>query len=135
MEELFGEVIHAYTRADALRDGVLVAAPEDLATEAGFRVPVAVTAAVYEDCVHWPESEEAYQDERGRWWDLLFMGRLAAMSGRSESRLNYKIVRHPRGASGLDADTKGPQEVTLSLHIGPGDEGEPVITIMQPGED
>ncbi|WTE31817.1 hypothetical protein OH735_00045 [Streptomyces sp. NBC_01618] len=41
------EIIHAYTRARALADGVLVAADADLAREAGFRVPVALTSAVW----------------------------------------------------------------------------------------
>ena len=41
------EIISAYTRADALRDGVLVAVPGDLARELGIRVPVAVTTGVW----------------------------------------------------------------------------------------
>jgi hypothetical protein len=28
-----------------------------------------------------------------------------------------------------------PRKVTLQMHIGPGDEAEPVITLMLPGED
>jgi hypothetical protein len=46
-------VIHAYTRADALRDGNLVAVPDALAREAGITVPVALTRAAWEDCVAW----------------------------------------------------------------------------------
>src|SRR4051794_4558851 len=42
-EDIFGEVIFAYTRADALADGVLIDVT-DTAKEAGFRIPVAVTA-------------------------------------------------------------------------------------------
>jgi Family of unknown function (DUF6573) len=40
------EVIHTYTRAQALADGALIDI-SPLATEAGFRYPVAVTAAVW----------------------------------------------------------------------------------------
>lgn len=40
------EVIHAYTRAQAIEDGVLVDL-SDLAREAGFRFPVAVTLGVW----------------------------------------------------------------------------------------
>lgn len=127
-------IIHTYSRAQALADGVLVAAPEDLAAEAGFTVHVAATQAVFEDCVSWPDTEEPFQDERGRWWDVLFMARLAGQRAR-EPRIDYKIVRRARGTTGAQADESEPPEVTLSLHIGPGDNGEPVITIMQPHED
>ena len=41
-----------------------------------------------------------------------------------------RLARTPAGRCDLD-----PQDVTLMMVIGPGDEGEPVITIMQPDED
>jgi hypothetical protein len=43
-------VIHQYSRADALADGVLIDATE-LAREAGFRYPVALTSAAWHECV------------------------------------------------------------------------------------
>lgn len=48
------EVIHAYTRAQAIEDGVLVDL-SGLASEAGFRWPLAVTQAVW--AVVEPESD------------------------------------------------------------------------------
>ena len=51
-------VIFSYTRAQAIADGVLIDATE-LAKEAGFRIPVAVTAGVWGECVAvpaaWPD--------------------------------------------------------------------------------
>jgi hypothetical protein len=47
LEDLFGPVIHAYSRAEALEDGVLVDVTST-AREAGFRIPVALTRAVWE---------------------------------------------------------------------------------------
>ena len=44
-------VISTYSRAQALEDGVLVDAGP-LAKEAGFRWPVAITAAAWEDCYY-----------------------------------------------------------------------------------
>lgn len=41
--------------------------------EAGFRVPVAVTAAVWAECVEWPETERGSQDQSGRLWDVLLI--------------------------------------------------------------
>jgi hypothetical protein len=127
------EVIYAYTRADALRDGELVELPEAICREAGFRYPVAVTRTVWESCIHWPESEAGLQDESGRMWDVLWMARNAGLRARQADRVEYQLHVVPRGA---DASDDGPPPlVTLVLHIGPGDTAEPVITIMLPGED
>ena len=52
LRELFGEVIYAYTRAEAIADGVLIDVTET-AKEVGFRLPVALTAAAWADCVAW----------------------------------------------------------------------------------
>ncbi|MGW1614620.1 hypothetical protein ACWCQZ_35285 [Streptomyces sp. NPDC002285] len=48
LTELFGgevRVIDTYTRAQMITDGALKEVPAELAREAGFRVPVALTAA------------------------------------------------------------------------------------------
>lgn len=78
------DLIHRYTRAQALEDGVLVDVSET-AKEAGFRVPVALTQAAWADCVHWTEDDSAsvvHQDQSGRLWDVLWMARLAAGAAR-----------------------------------------------------
>ncbi len=130
MTELFGEVIFTYSRAQALEDGVLVDAG-DMATEAGFRFPVAITAAAWSDCVVWTDADSAgqvHQDQSGRLW--LFMAHHAIRSSRSGGdRLTFQLCRVPRdGKSAVAAIT------TLKLIVGPGDRGEPVITIL-PNED
>lgn len=127
------EVIDVYSRAQALADGELVELPEAVCQEAGFRFPVAVTRSVWESCIHWPESETGMQDEAGRLWDVLWMARCAGLSARASDRTEFQLHVVPRGG---DASDDGlPPLVTLVLHIGPGDTAEPVITIMQPGED
>tara|TARA_R110002073_G_scaffold164809_2_gene321247 strand:- start:19491 stop:19673 length:183 start_codon:yes stop_codon:yes gene_type:complete len=50
LSDIFGPVIVRYSRAEALLEGVLVESGP-LATEAGFQWPVALTRAVWEDCV------------------------------------------------------------------------------------
>lgn len=130
MSELFGEVIHAYTRANAFADGFLVDVTTT-AKEAGFKWPVALTRAVWLDCVEWTAEDtkrQTYQDEPGRLWDVVYMASLAARSG-DQSGL-YEIFRVPRGGKGITAKL-----VSLKMVAGPGDDGEPVITIMQPSED
>lgn len=122
------DLVYAYSRAQALADGVLVDASA-LAKEAGFKVPVALTAAAWADCVAWDQARESYpQDETGRLWDVLTMARFAARGQPSAQRVNVELLRVP-------SQGHCPQQVRLVMVIGPGDQAEPVITIMQPGED
>ena len=74
-EAFFGEVISTYTRAQAIEDGVLIDAGS-MASEAGFKWPVALTSAVWADCVAWTEDDseqQVHQDQSGRLWDVLYM--------------------------------------------------------------
>lgn len=125
--------IHIYTRSQALADGVLVDVSE-MAREAGFRVAVALTRSAWEDCVAWTEVDSrrqtrALQDSVGRLWDVLWLASLAAKRGRGD-RVAFEIYRVPR-----DGKTARPKQTHLQMQIGPGDAGEPVISIMLPGED
>ncbi|WTZ89346.1 hypothetical protein OG747_53030 (plasmid) [Streptomyces sp. NBC_01384] len=128
------EIIHAYTRAQALADGVLTAADAELAREAGFVVPVALTSAVWEGCVAWNDGDserQVPQDERGRLWDVLTMARAAIRRGGGDGdRVTVDLRRVPR-----DGRARQARPVQLVCAIGPGDHGEPVITIMEPHED
>src|SRR5581483_4822661 len=61
--------IHSYSRKQAIEDGALVDASQ-LAREAGFRIPVALTRAAWERTVTVPKNVVC-QDETGRLWDVL----------------------------------------------------------------
>ena len=74
-EDFFGPVIFAYTRAQAIEDGVLVDVSE-MASEAGLKHPTALTAAVWAEYVQVPKGVKC-QDEQGRLWDILNMFRFA----------------------------------------------------------
>ncbi|SMF52413.1 DUF6573 family protein [Pseudogulbenkiania subflava] len=124
-DPIFGEPIYAYCRAQAIADGVLIDVT-DAAREAGFRLPVAVTAGVWATCVAW-EADEAGQDERGRLWDVLWLARLATRKAKDLGEVDYSL--RVEQASGRV------EHFTLRLAIGPGDDGEPVLTILYPGED
>lgn len=139
MEKFFGEVIHTYSRAEAIADGVLVdveALAPGVAAEAGFKAPVALTEGVFEDCVDWSDADDARkrtgtgQDVKGRLWDVLYMAMVAARRNPGTDRVTFTMVRVPRAGRGLQ-----PRKVQLVLHLGPGDTPEPVFTIMKPGED
>lgn len=138
LTEIFGEVISSYSRAQAIADGVLVDVTET-ASEAGFLWPVAITQAAWSDCVEWTEEDArrqsaAFQDLNGRCWDVLFMAHWAIKTSKRDSyegnTLLYDLYRVPRGGKRTKA-----RKVTLKLITGPGDNGEPVVTIMLPNED
>ena len=123
------EVISTYTREQAIDDGVLVDVSQ-LAQEAGFIVPVAMTSEAWRKCVYWPTDYGSHQDETGRLWDVLYLAFLAMKRAKSGgTQLIYKLLCIPADGSSLDA-----LEVELKLISGPGDDGEHVITIMLPNE-
>ncbi len=130
---LFGEVIYSYTRAQAIDDGVLIDTTE-MARDAGFKWSVALTAAAWADCVAWSDADnerQVYQDQSGRLWDVLFMASFAVRTANNANRqLQFDLQRIPRNGRSTTS-----QRLTLKLILGPGDGGEPVITIMLPGED
>ena len=130
-------VVHTYSRAQAIADGVLVDV-SDTAREAGFTVPTALTAAVQDQCVRWTEDDarrkpQFHQDEKGRLWDVVWMAackaRALARARQQASTATFQLLVVPRPGHGAR------QLRTLRLTIGPGDAGEAVATIMLPDED
>jgi hypothetical protein len=118
------EVIYIYTRAEAIEDKVLIDVSE-LASEVGFECPVAITSAVYADCVAWLEGET----EQNRLRDVLNALRLAALGSRGhDSTLFFAVWRIP-------LEGQVPEHVRLKSLLGFGDNEEWVMTIMLPLED
>lgn len=124
MKEEQTNIVFAYSRAQAIEDGVLIDAGE-MAKEAGFRYSVALTAAAWGLCVAVPEACP-WQDERGRLWDVLNVLRVSSRN-QSSSEVEFSVL--------VQNDAAGAQLVTLQAVCGPGDDLEPVITVMLPGED
>ena len=121
------DIIFRYTRAEAIADGVLIDVSE-MGREAGIRHPVALTQRVWEFVVPSEDLRQRYgQSEEGRLWDVLMMFVYSARNagGQTEIRFLVEFLMKPSRSS----------TVELKAHCGPGDEGEPVITIMMPDED
>jgi hypothetical protein len=120
------EVVSTCTRAQAIDDGTLVDV-SSVAREAGITYPVALTRAVWSECVDASALPAALgQDESGRLWDVLWMLRCAIMARRGVDRLAYTLlVRRADGRL---------RRVRLVSVCGPGDDAEPVITVMRPDE-
>ena len=124
VEDLEMPLIYAYTRAQALEDGVL-ADVSDLAREAGFVWPVALTAAVWSIVEDIPRRYCAWQTVEGRLYDVLWMAYCAIRSAEHHgTELRYTLL----------LDHGRHRYLTLKLVTGPGDHGEPVVTIMLPDE-
>lgn len=119
------EIISVYTREQAIEDGVLVDVSET-AREAGVTFPVALTAGVWAECVSW--LGDGTQDETGRLWDVVWLLSCAARGQRQASdRVDFSVsVRQRNGRQRI---------IDLYALCGPGDDMEPVITVMLPHED
>jgi hypothetical protein len=123
----YADLIQAYTRADAIRDGVLIDV-SPVAREAGIRYPVALTRAAWERCVAVPPGVVC-QDEAGRLWDVLWLLACAVRGGAGGQEVRFGV--HVRN----DNRDGTPPLVRLKALCSPGDQGEPVVTVMMPDED
>jgi len=145
-DNLWGKPIFIYTRAQAIADGVLIdltTAADDksewLCQQAGFKVPVAITRTAWAQTIGaggtWRQEGDGEvlelkggQSLTGRLWDLLHMLRVASGKAANSDRVHFQVL--------VDVHGDGRHEtVSLRAMCGPGDNAEPVITIMLEGED
>ena len=124
----FGPIIYAYTRAQAIADGVQVDVTTT-AQEAGIRFPVFITRTAFDAYVTVPPNVTG-QDQAGRLWDVVWMLRHAIRKATpGQTRLPFALyVRN---------DNRAPRLIKLIAECGPLDidKPEPAITIMMPDED
>jgi hypothetical protein len=136
VNELFGKPIYVYTRAQAIEDGALV----DVSAVALrlFKFPVALSENLHADIAEIPEEVQGIDDYDVRLWDVLWMAHTAihvARDGRtsdeiqtiSESALIYTLALPTTGTQN--------RMYRVKLVCGPGDDMEPVLTLMRPDED
>ena len=118
------DYISVYTRAQAIEDGVLVDV-SSVAREAGIKYPTVVTRRLYDEYIA-PDPRAVGQSASGRLWDVLWLLRCAAARSNGD-RIDFEVI----------FIMKATQKRTVRMYAlcGPGDDGEPVITIMLPDED
>ena len=129
--DIFGDPIAVYSRQQAIEDGVLVdlMQPETvgLVREAGFKIPVAMTAGAFASTVaEIGQPLPPGQDIQGRLWDVLWVLACAIRTGGSTDRVKFRVCVWNGSRR---------EEVGLWASCGPGDDAAPVITIMLEGED
>lgn len=128
MAEIFGEPIHTYTRAQAIEDGVLVDLMQDAMAGVArqhYKHPIACTSAVFEVMRKAVENKRCCNDYAGILHDMLWMSRCMGRKI-SDSAVMFRVIVQGAGRSKYH---------DFKLVIGPGDQCEPVITIMLPHED
>ena len=117
-------LIHSYSRVQAIEDGMLVDISA-LAREAGFKFPVAVTSRVFELL---NDTRQPGQSFEGRTWDLLMILRLKIKASNGTDTIYFSPLFNAKNHS-------NPKAYQLWSKCGPGDDGEPVITVMFTDED
>ncbi|BBA70611.1 DUF6573 family protein [Geobacter sulfurreducens] len=122
------DVIYSYTRQQAIEDGVLAdltALYPELCKQI-YRFPVAVTAEVWGIVEHAVSDKRNCNDYKGVIWDILWMSQRGITKRIDESQHLFQVI-----ISGA-----GPEQLhTLKIICHPGDNAEPVLTIMMPWED
>ncbi len=128
------DLISIYTRKQAIEDGVLVDVSKT-AKEANFLIPTAMTETLWTGCIV-PDESALHRGESiaGRLWDLLWMLFVKIKASKSTSTVPGSAC-DTLFFSALFTFAGKKKLVRMKAIIGPGDEGEPVLTIMFPSED
>lgn len=150
MEDLFGPVIDAYTRGDAVADGVLIDATEEpwaeLTNQLWPGTDVCMSAGVRALIRQAVENPRHMNDDKGVWWDILIMSRSGLGETSGPTRLFPVIVTGLRDDEGEVegteyADGEHPDEQTLKVVISgegrwPDPNGRPTaLTYLLENED
>jgi hypothetical protein len=117
----FGEVIYSYTRAQAIEDGVLVDLTQFQTIRAHWKHNLACTDTVW--CAIEYAVQQHGKDTEGILHDISVMAKLAIRrAAPGQTTIHFPVVI-------------GHARKNLKLHIGPGDDAEPVLTLMLEHED
>ena len=128
LQDVFGEVIYSYSRKQAIEDGILVDLGQDKMLEVcrhHYKYPIACTAAVFGIMERAVANKKHCNDFAGVLHDMLWMSRV------------YKREIDPTTvAFRVKIAGAGRKSVyDFKMVCGPGDDAEPVMTIMTPDED
>ncbi len=126
-----GPIIFSYTRKQAIEDGVLVDLTRPgyrrvLAME-GCKLHTAMTGTAFAATVGSPNERSTHAE---LWDTLCRLGRVLRAMRVASLSLSERSDRVTFTAPGVDD-----KPVSMWALCGPGDDGEPVLTIMLEGED
>jgi len=136
MESFFGTPVYVGTRAAAIAQGLLVDVDAVLGAHkmrSCMRWPIACTPGVWAWIQPTAEEEQgAGQSVAGRLHDvmsMMYFAAVAAPKGRAEVPFQVLFFCGP-----ARRQPHALMQVALRMVVGPGDAGEPVVTLMLPGE-
>ncbi len=128
MDDQGFNIIYSYTRSQAIADGVLIDVT-DQANETGFKVPVAISDHLYNGYIVPPNGLDGEgQSISGRLHDVLLMTFYAAKVRWDGERVYFEVLFLMGGGPRFE-------KVQCVAIVGPGDEGEPVLTICLPEDE
>lgn len=130
-DSLFGSVIIAYSRTQAIADGILVDVTET-GKEVGFKLPVTITEALHNRLTPTKADVAIGQDYDVRLWDVLWLAAFTIkLADRGTDIMTFTVVQQE-----VEAKNGQPEKVNIRLRAvcGPGDEGELVFTIGFPND-
>ena len=115
------DIISIYTRQQAFNDGVLADLTTLFPAECRvYRYPVACTESIWRIIENAVDAKQG--DLKGLVGDLLWMSKKGIIKKLSESTMLFQV-------------SIGRKNRTFQVNVGPGDNLEPVVTIMMEGED
>jgi hypothetical protein len=91
-----------------------------------YKFPVACTSAVWDIIDKACKNKRAHNDYKGVVWDVLYMSTAFVRSRPDPSTVLFQVKIIGAGRKSL---------FTFKAMVGPGDDAEPVVTIMLPEED
>ena len=130
-DPLFGPMIYAYTRAQAIQDGVLVDVTET-SKEVGFKLPVAITEALHNRLTPTKADASLGQDYDGRLWNVLWLAAFTIkLADPGTDTVAFTVTQQE-----VEPKSGQPHSLDIRLRVvcSPGDENEPVFTIGFPDD-
>jgi hypothetical protein len=122
------EIIDSYSRAQAIKDGVLIDVTEH-ANKVGIRYPLAITANLFHQYIEPTKELEAQgQSLLGRLADV-FQQLITTIkqAGEHDVEIHFLV--------GFLMNSRRKENIGVWACVDGGDDGNPVITIMLEGED
>ena len=133
------EVIHTYSRKQAIADGVLVDMTQgkfgELLREAGNIQHTAMISTAFDRVIGVGQQTSPDQDALDRWRDVLTAMKEAILDALRNSPMSMGVERVPFTVRIRHGAKRG--VVKMYVHCGAGDAADPmpVLTIMLEGED
>lgn len=126
------EIVHSYSRAEAIADQALydLSARFPEQTRQLFKYNVCCTAAVWA-IIEQGAAAGNGNSEAGIVWDLLWMSQKGVVQEIDATQRLFNCIITGAGGNRFARN----QTYTFRAVCGPGDDCEPVITILLPGED